>query len=515
MILPTIMMIAATLTQAALAEVSICRPSSFHPPNIDGVRYLNLQAQEVRNFTRTSLPPGTVDGATYTVDFCNVTVSYEHPGWHDEVSVTVWLPISPSSWNGRLWALGGAGYSASGGPIYLTQAVGKGFVALATDSGHEATLESARSAEWALTSTGNLDLPLLYNFGYQSLGEMTSIGKKITSDFFGSEPKYSYFSGCSNGGRQAMELAQRFPNDYTAAAPAMNFETFIPAAIWSELVMRNLSTYPSACEVNAFTEQAIQACDLLDGLEDGIVSRPELCDFDPSSAVGTRINCNGTEKVLSAAAADVVRAAWLGPRDPEGNFSWPGLNVDASLTGYISTTCSSDYQCTQSNSELFTEFWKYFLAKHPAFNVTNLTDEQYFDYLKTSQRVLGPILAADDPDLSGFQKAGGKMISWHGLADETIPPVTNWYYDQVMGRVTNVHQFYRHFEAPGVGHCMGGLGPLPGTAFDQLISWVEEGVVPDKLQAVGQVGERDLCPYPSVQTFAGESEDGELNFECV
>ncbi len=96
--------------------------------------------------------------------------------------------------------------------------------------------------------------------------------------------------------------------------------------------MRNLSTYLSACEVDAFTEQAIQACDLMDGLADGTVSRPDLCNFDPSSAVGTRINWNGTEKALTAAAADVVRAAWLGPRDPEGNFSWPDLNVDASLT---------------------------------------------------------------------------------------------------------------------------------------------------------------------------------------
>ncbi|WPA96551.1 uncharacterized protein RHO25_001158 [Cercospora beticola] len=358
-------------------------------------------------------------------------------------------------------------------------------------------LKSARSAEWALASTGDLDLPLLYNFGFRSLGKMISIGNRITSDFFGSEPKYSYFSGCCGRGRQAMELAQRFPNDYDgvpAAAPAMNIETFIPAAIWSAMVMRNLSTYPSACEGNAFSKRAIQACDLLNGLEDAIASRPELCNFDPSSAVGARISCNGTDKVLSAAAADVVRVAWIGPHDPEGNFSWPGLNVDASLTGYISTTCSSDDQCTQSDSELFTGFWKYFLAKDPAFDVTTLTDEQFFDYLRTSQRVFGPIMAAHDPDLSSFQKAGGKMISWHGLADETIPPVTSRYYDQVMERVSDVHQFYRHFEAPGVGHCMGGLGPLPGTAFDQLINWVEEGVVPDKLKAVGQVGRKGFMP---------------------
>ena len=102
-------------------------------------------------------------------------------------------------------------------------------------------------------------------------------------------------------------------------------------------------------------------------------------------------------------------------------------------------------------------------------------------------------MAAHDSDLSSFQKAGGKMISWHGLADETIPPVTSRYYDQVMERVSDVHQFYRHFEAPGVGHCMGGF-PLPRTAFDPLINWVEEGVVPDKLKAVGQVGRKGFMP---------------------
>lgn len=207
----------------SIASIS-CRPEGFHSPTIKGVQVLNIEANEVHNYTSFSLAPGTspASGKIYTIDFCNVTLTYEHPDWNDEIHVNVWLPLS--AWNGRMLAVGGGGYSASYGFIYLAQAVGKGFAAIATDSGHNASILTQNSLNWTLFSSGTLNLPLIEDWGYKTLGELSILGKAITSGFYGRDPSFSYFDGCSGGGRQAMALAQRFPQAFDgilAAAPAM------------------------------------------------------------------------------------------------------------------------------------------------------------------------------------------------------------------------------------------------------------------------------------------------------
>lgn len=201
-----------------------CQPENFHPPAVKGLQILNIDANEVDNHTRFSLAPGTspADGKLYTINFCNITVTYEHPGWNDEVHVNIWLPLS--GWNGRMLAVGGGGYSASYGFVYLAQGVGKGFACIATDSGHDASVLRQNSLNWTLFSSGNLNLPLVEDWGYKTLGELSTFGKAITSEYYGRDPGFTYFDGCSGGGRQAMALAQRFPSAFDgilAAAPAM------------------------------------------------------------------------------------------------------------------------------------------------------------------------------------------------------------------------------------------------------------------------------------------------------
>lgn len=220
--LPLLPLIAIPAFAITCTASPSCSPKAFHGPTIHGVNVLDIRANEVTNYTRVSLPPGTTDSNTYTINFCNVTFTYEHSGWNDSINVNVWLPLQ--GWNGRLWALGGGGYSASFGALYLTQAVGKGFAAIVTDSGHIASLESSTSVDWALLPSGNLNLPLLEDWGYKTLGELPSFGKAATKQYYGHKPDFSYFSGCSGGGRQAMVLAQRFPDAFEgilAVAPAI------------------------------------------------------------------------------------------------------------------------------------------------------------------------------------------------------------------------------------------------------------------------------------------------------
>lgn len=500
---------------------SKCTPNSFTFPSLFSTELIEISADKVYNYTATSLEPGLITGGSYTINFCNVTVTYTHPGWNDTINVQVWLPLE--NWNSKLMALGGGGYSASMGSLYQTQAVSKGYVAIGSDAGHEAGYAASTSPrDWALTSPGNVNLYLLENYASRSLDDMTVIGKAVTKDYYNAAPKFSYFDGCSGGGRQGFMLAQKYPDAYDgilAVSPAINIENFIPAAYWASQVMNDLGVYPPPCEIKAFTQAAIDACDKLDGVEDGIISAPNRCHFQAHSVVGQNFSCDGATRHLTSAGATIVQAAWNGPLSPSGNYGWFGLNKDADLTAsYITTQCTSNNtQCTAAPSDLLLSWIQYFLAKDPDFTAANMTDADFFAYLQQSEQEYNSMLGTSNPDLSRFRAAGGKIISWHGLADEVIPPNgTAAYYQQALRLDPNVDEFFRFFEAPGQGHCNGGAGPAPEKALEQLIAWVEEGVVPETLNATGTNGTTGiLCPYPSRQTYVGGDPESAESYSCM
>jgi hypothetical protein len=496
-----------------------CSASKFTFPEINGTTLIDITAVPTYNYTAASLPPGSIDVDTYTINFCNVSVTYTHPGTDDAVNVQVWLPPS-SSWNGRLQSLGGGGYSASFGSLYMTQAVGHGYIALDTDAGHPRGTEFAQSPKyWALESPGNVNTHLVEIWGSTSLHEMAIIGKAISTSYYGAKPNYSYFTGCSGGGRQAMMIAQKYAEDFDgilAVAPAINVENFIPAGYWATQVMQDLGVFPSPCEIDAFTKAAVDACDALDGAEDGVISLPSLCNFEPHSIVGQNFSCNGTTHQFTDAAATIVQAAWTGPRSADGETGWFGLNKDASLTvTYIKTECTSNDNCTASSADLLAGWVQYFLAKDPYWDASAMSKEEFIVYLQQSERDYEALTAANDPDLSAFRKAGGKLITWHGLADEAIPPNgTIAYMEEVLNLDPESDEYIRFFEAPGVGHCYGGVGAAPDDAFQQLVSWVENGTVPTTLAATDSTGkQRALCPFPLQQLYIGGNSSD--SYECV
>ncbi|GKT66328.1 feruloyl esterase B precursor protein [Colletotrichum tofieldiae] len=472
------------------------------------------------NYTATSLPPGSTSTTAYTISFWNVSVTYTHPGTNDAVNVQVWLP-SPSTWNGRLQAVGGGGYSASFGSLYMTQAVGHGYVALDTDAGHFRGAEYAQSPkEWVLESPGKVNTHLVDNWGSTSLHEMAVIGKAVSESYYGTKPRYSYFTGCSGGGRQAMMIAQKYAKDFDglmAAAPAINIEHLIPAGYWASQVMLGLGVGPPPCEFEAFTQAAVDSCDALDGAKDGIISLPALCRFDPHSIVGQNFSCNGTKRQYTLEAATIVQAAWTGARSDDSQVGWFGLNKDASLTStYISTQCTSNSTCTATSASILAGWIQYFSAKDSDWDASTMTKEQFLAYLQQSDQDYSSLLAADNPDLSAFRAAGSKMITWHGLADEVIPPNgTIAYMEQVLKANPNSHEFIRFYEAPGVGHCYGGAGAAPKDAFAQLVLWVENGTVPTTLTATDSAGnQRELCTFPLQQVYLGGNLSDSASFGC-
>ncbi|OTB04462.1 hypothetical protein M426DRAFT_58716 [Hypoxylon sp. CI-4A] len=498
----------------------MCSTNSFQFPNINGTSPISITAAPIYNHTASSLPPGTMDLATYTISFCNVSVTYTHTDAHDAVNVQVWLPFS-DSWNGRLQAVGGAGYSASVGSLYMTQAVGKGYIALDTDAGHLRGVEYSQTPEtWALESPGNVNLQLLDNWGSTSLHEMAVIGKAVSASYYGTEPTYSYFNGCSGGGRQAMMLAERYAEDFDglmAGAPALSFNTFGPAGYWAAQVATSTGAIPASCEIEAFTTAAVDACDGLDGVSDGIISLPALCKFNPHDIVGQEFSCNGTTNRFSEAGANIAQAAWTGPKGADGKIGWFGLNKDADLASYslsLEPAPNGTYKVADDN--LFSSWIRYFSAKDPDWNASAMSNDQFFQYIQQSTRDYGSSIAASNPNLSAFQAAGGKIITWHGLADEAIPPNgTIAFMEQVIKLHPNSDEFIRFYEAPGVGHCSGGSGAAPEDAFGQLVSWVENGTVPTTLAAVDSTGSRrELCTFPLQQVYLGGNISDSASFGC-
>jgi hypothetical protein len=238
--------------------------------------------------------------------------------------------------------------------------------------------------------------------------------------------------------------------------------------------------------------------------------------------VGEAYTCaDGSTKTFASAAATIVQAAWTGPPGPYG---WHGLSKDADLSIYITTTCTNSSaintsSCTVADIPLLDDFFRYFIFKDPSYASANLTMSEFLAALHTAHRELSSSLGAEDPDLGAFARSGAKLVSWHGLADSVIPVAgTQRYYDSVLALDPGVRDYYRYFEAPGVGHCVGGDGYLPNGAFGALVEWVENGFPPETLRGDAQgggEGERRLCPYPSRQVFVGKNASQKEGFKCV
>jgi feruloyl esterase len=460
----------------------------------------------------------TIDSASVeqqkTGPVCRVTATVTHPPAGDQIKIFVALPMQ--NWNGRFQATGGGGY-AGGSANNITQPADLGYVAAATDTGHV-----GGSGSFALDATGRLNWQSIRDNAYLGVHQMTVVSKALIRELYGTPPRYSYFNGCSSGGRQGLMEAQRFPDDYDgilAVAPAINWAQFLPADFWPQLVMLEARNFVPACKADMATAAAVKACDTLDGVEDGVLEDPRRCTFDPKTLVGADAGGCG---VFTAADASVIQKVWEGPRRPDGTKMWYGLARGAPLTRLAGTTGSPP---TGQPFRIALEWLRYFLLQDPSWDWTTLTPERFEQLFDQSVEQYEAVIGTANPDLSLFRKSNGKLIFWHGWSDELIPAEGSIdYYDRVVARMggrNETEKFVRLFMAPGVGHCGGGPGPPPREELDALLRWVEDGTVPESLPAIrrdptGAVRRsRPLCPYPQVARFKGRgSTDDAASFEC-
>ncbi len=456
----------------------------------------------------TSVSTGTASGVPY----CLVKVLVP-----PAINIWVGLPTG-GNWNGRLQSEGGGGYAGSVG--IPTGSIAAGYIGVQTDTGHVGG--SGTFGMLTPAPNGAPDVQLQTDFAYRSEHEMAVIGKQLAQAFYGEVPRYSYWNGCSTGGRQGMRIAQQFPGDYNgivAGAPAFHWDRFQAYQIWPQVAMRLDAGGPIAgAKQTLATNAAVAACDAIDGVVDSMIGDPRQCTYNPvNDAAITRASCTSTDNTcLTPGEASAINKIWVGARNASGKPLWPGVERGAALNGLGGAT---PFAIAVAQPR----YWVYF---DPTWDWTTLTYSNYEAFFKQSMQMVNPMMASETPDLSAFRNSGGKILMWQGWADQLIMPQGSiMYYDAVTnfmgGGYAQTQQFFRHFLAPAVGHCSGGNGPQPQNLLQSVVDWVEQGIAPDRITASrtlsgGALQTRPLCPYPAVAKYTGSgSTDDAANFVCA
>lgn len=460
--------------------------------------------------------------------FCRVAGSIK-PSSDSDIQFEVWMP--QSGWNGKFQGVGNGGFAGSVGYGPLGDAIRHGYAAASTDTGHHA---GGLDGKWALGHPEKV-----VDFGYRALHETTDKGKAIVRAFYGDAPKRSYFSSCSNGGRQALMEAQRFPADYDgiiAGAPANYWTHLLTGAIWGVQALADQASYIPASKLPAIEAAALEACDAMDGVKDGVIDNPAQCHFDPS-----KILCSGAESdaCLTAPQVAALKKIYDGPRTSKGEQLFPGYSVGGEtgsggwalwITGMSPGSKSLQYG-------FGTQFYSNMVFDNAQWDFHSFTTDRD---PKIADDKMAQRLNATNPDLSAFKKRGGKLILYHGWSDAAIPPLNAIdYYQSVRSKMgaKDSAAFVRLFMVPGMQHCGGGPGPSAFGEFGvpqadaqhdmaaALERWVEGGVAPEQIIAAkykgasaesGIVRTRPLCAYPKVAHWNGTgSTDDAANFTCV
>ena len=310
-----------------------------------------------------------------------------------------------------------------------------------------------------------------------------------------------------------------------AFRPAVNWNDFTPAQQWPFTVMNNEGFAPQQCEFDAVNAAAIAACDHLDGLKDGIIEAPGLCKFDPTTLVGDQYICHtdGTTRHFSPKIGTVVNKIWQGPVSGKGTPLWYGILPGTNFSSLAPTETFTNGTTVAEPFEISDSWFRNYLFNDPTHNTSAITYAEFPELVAKSQAQYNTVMGTANAHLSSFKAAGGKIITWQGLADNLIMPNgTMNYFDRVKELDSKVTDFYRVFFAPGVGHCGGGSGPIPNDALMTLRRWVENGTAPDVLEASsaypinGTIRHRNLCPYPMVSKYNGKGDAAKAaSFSCM
>jgi feruloyl esterase len=436
---------------------------------------------------------------------------------------------------------GSGGWSGYISPESLAGPLERGYAASATDDGHQST-GSTPDASWAIGHPEKL-----IDFGYRALHETAVLSKILVDAYYGKPPVHAYFTGCSDGGREALMEAERYPEDFDgilAGAPANNWTHQFVGFAWNEIALDAApESKITVAQLPAIEKAALNACDALDGVKDGVIGDPRQCHFDPSVLL-----CHGaqTAECLSQPQIDALKKIYSGPVSPRtGRQIYPGYEpgTEAEPGGWSTWIIGDSLQSLFANS-LFSGA----VYEDPHWDWHSIVFDRD---LRQADEKTASILNSYNPDLRSFRDHGGKLIQYHGWGDAAIAPLDSIaFYEKVkefLGRYpdprssnpSDIQSFYRLYMVPGMQHCGGGPGAVSfgngghGTTPDNDIQlaldrWVTQGIAPDAIIASGTIGAdpktgskgvpitRPLCVYPAVAKYKGAGDTNAAeNFECV
>jgi feruloyl esterase len=408
-------------------------------------------------------------------------------------------------------------------------AMRRGFVSASTNTGHDAAVEPLGA--FAVNRQKLLD------YAFRSLHTTAETGKRIAAAYYGAGPARSYFEGCSTGGRQALILAQRFPDDFdgiVAGAPVLNFSgTMVGYAKMTQALAASPIPY---AKLALLADRIYAQCDEKDGLKDGLIDDPRRCDFRPARdlpkcAEGADNTANNAAN-NSAGNSDCFTTAQIGTLetiygDVHGNGKrlFPGWPVGAEVIGPNGRSGWDNWIINEKGqptiSVNFAEsFFRYlaFPEKNPKYELSS------FNFEKDPPRLewIHNILDATDPDLSRFKARGGKLLMYFGWADQALNAQMGVdYYESVLARMgATTTGFFRLFMVPGMFHCGGGVGCGSFDKLTPLMQWVEQGTAPERIIGSRMVNgkavrTRPLCPYPQTAKYKGAGSIDEADsFAC-
>jgi feruloyl esterase len=436
-----------------------------------------------------------------------------------------------TGWNGKFQGIGNGGFAGSISQPALAAAVARGYATASTDTGH-----SGADASWAMGHPEKI-----VDYGHRGVHEMTEKAKSIINAFYGNGPKHSYFASCSNGGRQALMEAQRYPNDYDgliAGAPANYFTRVLSGFAWNlQATMNDPASYIPPSKLKAIEAAALAACDGHDGVTDGVIDDPTQCRFDPSVLL-----CKGAESDACLTEKQVIalKKIYSGPLTSKGEQFIPGFLPGGETGPGGWSAWITGTKPAQGAAQFFfaTQTFINMIYSDPAWDFKTFNLERDG---KLADEKLASILNATDANLKPFKAHGGKLIIFHGWSDAALPPVNSInYLHSVAAKLglRDADAFIRLFMVPGMQHCGGGPGPsnfgstvTPAQSDPQhdmtaaLELWVEKGIAPDQIIASKRQGAdpktppvrtRPLCAYPQVAKYKGSgSTDDAANFVCT
>jgi feruloyl esterase len=409
----------------------------------------------------------------------------------------------------------------------MVNPLGRGYAVSSTDTGH-AGLDT-NDGSWALGHYQRV-----VDFADRAIHVMTQADKVIIGNFYGDALQHSYFKGCSQGGHEALIEAQRYPDDFDgiiAGDPANNWTRhYIGGHLWNALALEGDAYIPKE-KIQLLADAVNNACDALDGIKDGVLSDPRRCHFDAATLL-----CKGTDisACLTSAQVEGVKKVWAGLRTSDGDQVYPGLEPGAEAgPGGWGAWITGSSPGSGLHARLGIPFLKYAVFEDPNWDYKTFKFEAQngFDSdIDFTDRKLGALFNATDPNLTAFKARGGKLIQYHGWSDPDITPLNSvQYYQSVVSFMArdgahglqNTKDFYRLFMVPGMQHCGGGPGPASFDMTSQLEQWVEKGIAPETIVASHETNgvvdrTRPLCPFPQEAKWKGTgSTDDATNFTCV